>query len=497
MSKELELRTIKWYGWKPDLPDHRDLKFTSERVSLPIHSVSLFTKYNTPPVYDQGNLGSCHSRDTEVLTDKGWKLFSDVSTEDKLASIDPQTSKMIFELPIRLVKLPFKGQLVCSNRRGLNFKVTPDHKMLVRKWNEDKRALEDTFEMVAAKDLGWYVGLMNRVIWEGDSVETFQLSAIPNAKREDLNRSHYTSSQRLAQDLQQLIFMSGDESGVSIREPRTSTMTDGRKVIGKHKEYRVSVCENKNLSIDKKEDIFYEDYDDYVYCAEVPTYHTLVTKRENAILISGNCTANAIAGLVEFYLMNKSSTPNPSATLYTPSRLFIYYYERFIEGSVDWDSGAQLRDGIKVLATYGVSDETQWPYDINQFTVQPSSGAIAEGTKFEAITYQSIDNTDKGLLIAALDAGHPIAFGFTVYESFESQVVTDTGIVPMPRPGEAVLGGHAVCIWGYDLSTDTFLCRNSWGKDWGKQGYFHIPAAYITDENMASDFWIITNMKTP
>lgn len=208
----------------------------------------------------------------------------------------------------------------------------------------------------------------------------------------------------------------------------------------------------------------------------------------------GSCTANALAGLMEFYLMNKSATPDPAAALYMPSRLFIYYYERVIEGSINYDSGAQLRDGIKVLSSKGVCDENKWPYDISKFTDEPPAADDVEAAKFQVLESQKIDNTNKGLLVAALDAGHPTSFGFTVYESFESQTVAVTGDVPMPEPGEEVLGGHAVDIFGYNEDTDKFLVRNSWGKDWGLQGYFHIPAAYITDPDLASDFWVITKL---
>src|ERR1035437_9142925 len=55
----------------------------------------------------------------------------------------------------------------------------------------------------------------------------------------------------------------------------------------------------------------------------------------------GSCTANAIAGAFE-YAIDKEVKPD-----FTPSRLFIYYNERVIEGSVKTDSGANIRDGIK------------------------------------------------------------------------------------------------------------------------------------------------------
>ena len=82
-------------------------------------------------------------------------------------------------------------------------------------------------------------------------------------------------------------------------------------------------------------------------------------------------------------------------------------------------------------------------------------------------------------------------FGFTVYESFESQEVAKTGVVPMPAPGEQVVGGHAVLAVGYDDSAQTFMVRNSWGTGWGQAGYFTMPYAYLTTRGLSSDFWTI------
>jgi len=68
-------------------------------------------------------------------------------------------------------------------------------------------------------------------------------------------------------------------------------------------------------------------------------------------------------------------------------------------------------------------------------------------------------------------------FGITVYESFESAAVSKTGKMPMPKPSEKVLGGHAVLAVGYDDAAQRFIVRNSWGKGWGVQGYFTMPYA--------------------
>ena len=94
-------------------------------------------------------------------------------------------------------------------------------------------------------------------------------------------------------------------------------------------------------------------------------------------------------------------------------------------------------------------------------------------------------------LKGCLAHGYPFVFGFQVYESFESPDVARTGEVPLPGTGEQTLGGHAVLAVGYDDATARFLVRNSWGAEWGQAGYFTMPYPYLTERNLASDFWAV------
>ena len=98
--------------------------------------------------------------------------------------------------------------------------------------------------------------------------------------------------------MQLLIFLSGKYSTITERPPKKSIIR-GKEIIGKYPEYRISECEKINLSIDKKEHIRTTEYNGNVYCAEVPTYHTLVTRRNRKILISGNCTGFAGVAAVD------------------------------------------------------------------------------------------------------------------------------------------------------------------------------------------------------
>ena len=198
----------------------------------------------------------------------------------------------------------------------------------------------------------------------------------------------------------------------------------------------------------------------------------------------GSCTANAIAAAIEFERMRQKLQD------FMPSRLFIYYNERVMEGTVDSDSGAQIRDGIKSVATIGDCPEAEWPYDISKFADKPPTSCYNDAAKVKAVSYSSVLQS-LNQLKGCLAAGFPFVFGFTVYDSFESQAVAESGVVPMPGPNEQVLGGHAVIAVGYDDSQQRFMVRNSWNTTWGLQGYFTMPYSYLTDANLADDFWTI------
>jgi C1A family cysteine protease len=202
----------------------------------------------------------------------------------------------------------------------------------------------------------------------------------------------------------------------------------------------------------------------------------------------GSCTANAIGGAYEFDMMKETED-----NVFTPSRLFIYYNERKMEGNISEDAGAEIRDGIKSVNKVGICDEKEWPYDISKFTNEPPQNLYDEAKHHLAVKYQRVTQDLKHMK-ECLHQGFPFVFGFAVYESFESQEVASTGVMPMPKKHEKVLGGHAVMAVGYDDEKKVFIVRNSWTDTWGDEGYFYMPYDFMMSED-CSDFWEIQRVQ--
>lgn len=195
----------------------------------------------------------------------------------------------------------------------------------------------------------------------------------------------------------------------------------------------------------------------------------------------GSCTANALAGNLE--LLEKKNF----GQYVDVSRLFIYFNERSMEGTIDQDAGAYIRDGIKSLAKWGVCDESMWPYNIDTFTQKPTPNCYTQAKQHIITKYERLNGVSD--MLGCLASGSPIVFGISVYESFESDLVSKTGYVPMPDTDERMLGGHAVCAVGYKMNDKRFIVRNSWGSGWGDNGYFYLPFQYV--DKLADDFWTI------
>lgn len=233
------------------------------------------------------------------------------------------------------------------------------------------------------------------------------------------------------------------------------------------------------------------DHRDLLYAASMSIIRMLPSKMDLRINCPsvydqgalGSCTANALGAAFQFD-QKKQAIPN-----FIPSRLFIYYNERVLIHTELSDSGAFIRDGIKTMNALGVCNEKDWPYIIPQFTTKPPAILYKKAITNQVLRYMRLNNANLIQLQSCLSEGFPFVFGFTVFESF--QTISKNGIMPMPKPTEQRLGGHAVMAVGYDDAKKMFIVRNSWTKNWGDQGYFYMPYSYITDTNRADDFWTI------
>jgi C1A family cysteine protease len=236
------------------------------------------------------------------------------------------------------------------------------------------------------------------------------------------------------------------------------------------------------------------DTRDHPYQLANKTQSDIVDLRQYCSLIEdqgnlGSCTGNAIAGAIELLHKRQKRTLDIS-------RLFIYYYERMFIGTINYDSGAYIRDGIKACYTYGAPTENLWPYNISKFRTAPSKLALIDAAKRKVTSYQRA--ADFNQVIDAITAGYPVTIGFSVYSSFGSPIVTRTGVMPYPNiKKERLLGGHAVLLVGYNKTNNTFIARNSWGTRWGDKGYFYMPFQVIANTQMSSDFWVIKSISNP
>lgn len=205
----------------------------------------------------------------------------------------------------------------------------------------------------------------------------------------------------------------------------------------------------------------------------------------------GSCTANAISNA---YLYDELKQDNASE--FIPSRLFIYYNERRLQNTIDQDSGSSVRIGMKTINAQGVCAEDEWPYDINEFTVEPAEECYDFAKTHHSVKYYSVNQTEEDLK-AALTHNYPVVFGFSVYSSLETDDVSKTGKVPMPSKDDSLLGGHCVLLVGYNDETKEFKFMNSWGKDWGENGYGYFPYKYLLNKKLASDFWTVEKVTNP
>jgi len=209
------------------------------------------------------------------------------------------------------------------------------------------------------------------------------------------------------------------------------------------------------------------------------------------------CTANAACGLTAFlqkkYGIRPNNPGNPflySATEFmAPSRDFVYYCERVIDGDPSQDAGSYLSTSAQAWLTYGAPSEVSYPYGQQNLFAAPPAAVYDQAASHKIRWALPIENEDSNAIMACLSEGFPVIYGFSVYDQYEN--VGPDGIIDYPSIYDSPLGGHANMLVGYlQISGQPyFITRNSWGTSWAASGYAYMPADYITNQSLASDFW--------
>jgi len=223
----------------------------------------------------------------------------------------------------------------------------------------------------------------------------------------------------------------------------------------------------------------------------------------------GSCTAHGSLKTASVTLLKEGiSLPGQPAGGAPFARQAQYFWTRDLEGTAGQDAGAMVRDAVKVIATKGMAPETDYPYS-EPLTRRPPASVEAAAAPNVALKYQSVVVGGPGSpMRTAIANGLAIVFGFSVPESFE-QYDAANEVYPLPQPDDQIIGGHCVCITGYDFSckdhpTPYFICDNSWGTGWGGTwggsgsdgGRFAMEWDWFDqDRGLASDLWVIQQVK--
>jgi C1A family cysteine protease len=205
----------------------------------------------------------------------------------------------------------------------------------------------------------------------------------------------------------------------------------------------------------------------------------------------GSCTTHAITGALRYLRIKAGKRDVPLA------RLQLYFDERKTEGTIGEDAGAEIRNGIKCAARYGVAPEQLWPYDPARFKHCPPASVYAAAQDWQALSYERVP-VSTAAIKAAIAQGLPVVIGVSLYDSFDGRLVEQSGMVPMPDlKREQMTGGHCMLVVGYGQHEGTFTVRNSWADDWGDRGDCYMPEAYLGSTKFGSDYWVIKSEELP
>lgn len=203
-----------------------------------------------------------------------------------------------------------------------------------------------------------------------------------------------------------------------------------------------------------------------------------------------SCTANAAVGALE-YLYRKRDGVAPEL-----SRMFVYFNSRRLNGTIQQDTGARISEAMGAVLAYGACRAELWPYAPELFAQQPPQPVYLDAMGHEALQFARVPGVDGA--VRALAAGLPVVFGTFLPKRCYDEAA-QTGRMPPTTPAErnasAPPMGHAMLLVGYDLDAKELLVRNSWGAEWGEQGYCRLGFGDAAFFSPPEAFWTLMDVE--
>ncbi|WP_020470370.1 C1 family peptidase [Zavarzinella formosa] len=194
------------------------------------------------------------------------------------------------------------------------------------------------------------------------------------------------------------------------------------------------------------------------------------------------CTSFAVAAAVRFAQIKQGLED------FEPSPLYVFFNTRSIEGHQSLNVAVAPRDAIKAVASDGSCKEEDFPYDESKFSVPPPQNCFLFGRDNKVVTYLRVP-PDLTSLKSCIAQGFPFILAFTAFSGFRN--IGSDGMIP-PASG-APIGGHCMLVLGYDDADQIFMCQNSFGEDFGNQGFVFMSYAYLLQNQF--DIWTITQVQ--
>lgn len=176
-----------------------------------------------------------------------------------------------------------------------------------------------------------------------------------------------------------------------------------------------------------------------------------------------SCTGFAISYAKQYYEDTSWNSSNLNKSQFSPS----YIYNQ-INGGVD--EGSYISDGLSLTVSQGIAPYTYMNYNESDFTTQPNTNAMSSSKYFKnsSYTYGYITSTDLSAFKTYLNSNTAVA-EIAVYQDFMDLNSTTNQVYD--SIAGSLLGCHAIAIVGYDDTKSAFKVINSWGTDWGNNGY--------------------------